>query len=309
MSTVQPRTKSCDYCRQNRVRCDRIERAPLRCARCQTRDLPCTFLPPQQSRLRVNKSRRACQHEEISGHGADLARNSPHDSSRLAAECTEASDAAEQPFQLNLYSGPDQQIGNVTVTVAKINEGFLYFFTRMHPNLPFLSPDLCIESTLQDPEQQVLVVWFSGGGQFVHRFAYLHPDRLHALVCGAPGTHTRIDYMKNYPLGVKDFESIFDRPVQWEVLRTVPTMFIVGDEDTDTSYLSVRGYQVDAENKDGRYRAIMLWEAAWKQAGGNSCFVAVSCAKHEDVKMWPSVEDFFSRHLPTLVDPAPSLAP
>ncbi|KAK9234061.1 hypothetical protein V1525DRAFT_414306 [Lipomyces kononenkoae] len=40
---------------------------------------------------------------------------------------------------------------------------------------------------------KVLLTGFSGGGQFVHRFTYLHPERLLAVNVGAPGSVTYLD--------------------------------------------------------------------------------------------------------------------
>jgi pimeloyl-ACP methyl ester carboxylesterase len=35
---------------------------------------------------------------------------------------------------------------------------------------------------------KVLLTWFSGGGQFVHGFTYLHPERLPAVNVSGPGS-------------------------------------------------------------------------------------------------------------------------
>lgn len=154
--------------------------------------------------------------------------------------------------------------------------------------------------------QKFFLYGFSGGGQFVHRFAFLHPKRLHALVCGAPGSHTEIDHTRNYPQGVKDFESIFGQPVQWTDLKSVPTMFIVGDADVDTSYINARGGVLDEDSKHGRYVAIQRWEKRWRQSGGISCLCVVSGAEHEEAKMWPDVWAFLKTRLAISRSSAPS---
>lgn len=45
------------------------------------------------------------------------------------------------------------------------------------------------------------LVGFSGGGQFVHRFFYLYPERLHAVAIGAPGRATPL-VREQWPAGI-----------------------------------------------------------------------------------------------------------
>lgn len=46
------------------------------------------------------------------------------------------------------------------------------------------------------------IVGFSGGGQFVHRFFYLYPERVHAVSIGAPGRATPL-VDKPWPEGIR----------------------------------------------------------------------------------------------------------
>jgi poly(3-hydroxybutyrate) depolymerase len=74
---------------------------------------------------------------------------------------------------------------------------------------------------------------FSGGAHFVHRFLYVHPERVAAAVVAAPGSVTLpID---DYPwwAGVADFERIFGRPLDWDRMRQVPIHLVVGANDTN----------------------------------------------------------------------------
>lgn len=50
---------------------------------------------------------------------------------------------------------------------------------------------------------QVHVFGFSGGAQFAHRFALLHPERVSSLCLAAAGWYTMPDASRRYPYGVR----------------------------------------------------------------------------------------------------------
>ena len=72
---------------------------------------------------------------------------------------------------------------------------------------------------------------FSGGGQFVHRFLYLHPDRVLGVSVGAPGVVTYLDSQRDWPAGVRNLDKIFGRPVDFESVKAVPVLCVVGRND------------------------------------------------------------------------------
>lgn len=72
---------------------------------------------------------------------------------------------------------------------------------------------------------------FSGGGQFVHRYALFYPRRVARMVLGAPGWYTFPDPERNYPLGLRSGR-------EWPKLKfapsrflQIPTLVVVGEED------------------------------------------------------------------------------
>ena len=74
---------------------------------------------------------------------------------------------------------------------------------------------------------------FSGGGQFVHRFFYLHPDRLKSLSIGAPGNATYLDQSRPWPLGISDITDRFDGArIELDRLKNVPVQMYIGVADT-----------------------------------------------------------------------------
>jgi poly(3-hydroxybutyrate) depolymerase len=93
---------------------------------------------------------------------------------------------------------------------------------------------------------------FSGGGQFVHRFAYLHAARLSALSVGAPGRVTRIDPDVPWWLGTADLRERFGQDLALDALRTVPVQMIVGAEDTDTWEIAEPGVDAGGDTRVAR---------------------------------------------------------
>ncbi|KAK4574899.1 hypothetical protein LTR86_001741 [Recurvomyces mirabilis] len=81
--------------------------------------------------------------------------------------------------------------------------------------------------------KQFFLMGFSGGGQFAHRFLYLHPERLSAASVGAPGSVTLLDQQKDWPHGVKGIEGCFGRLPSLTAMRLVPIHLIVGSADND----------------------------------------------------------------------------
>jgi poly(3-hydroxybutyrate) depolymerase len=78
---------------------------------------------------------------------------------------------------------------------------------------------------------RVFLMGFSGGGQFAHRFLYLHPERLAAVSVGAPGRVTLLDDAQTWPAGVADVSALFGRQIDKERIRQIPIHLVIGGED------------------------------------------------------------------------------
>lgn len=92
--------------------------------------------------------------------------------------------------------------------------------------------------------KKVFLFGHSGGGQFVHRFFYLHPDRLNAVSISAPGRITLLDDSMDYYEGTRNWKETFDKEIDYEAMKAVPVQMIVGEKDTsfigDAPYGSTR---------------------------------------------------------------------
>ncbi|KAK6004738.1 hypothetical protein QM012_008600 [Aureobasidium pullulans] len=79
---------------------------------------------------------------------------------------------------------------------------------------------------------KIFLMGFSGGGQFAQRFLYVYPDRLSAVSIGAPGNVTNLDDQQEWPKGIKNVQQVFDRPIDFSLIKAVDIHMVVGSKDT-----------------------------------------------------------------------------
>lgn len=80
---------------------------------------------------------------------------------------------------------------------------------------------------------KIYLTGFSGGGQFTHRFLYLHPERLAAVSVGAPGRVTHLDDGRDWPIGISNTGDLFDKEINAASIQDVPIQLVIGEEDTE----------------------------------------------------------------------------
>lgn len=147
---------------------------------------------------------------------------------------------------------------------------------------------------------KVMMYGFSGGGQFTQRFLYLHPEQILAASIGGPGTVTLLDFERDFWVGVKNFESVFGKPLDIEAMRRIPVHMIIGDKDINTWEITVkpgdRWWMEDA-NIAGvtRIDRIVSLKESFERQGIEVTFDVVPDVAHNDETMMPLVKDFFAK--------------
>lgn len=139
---------------------------------------------------------------------------------------------------------------------------------------------------------------FSGGGQFVHRFYYLHPHRLAGVSIGAPGRITELDDALPWWLGTGGMEERFGVSVDREALRRVPVHMVVGADDTETWEINNPGESnwMDGAEKTGstRVERLRTLERSLTSEGISVRFDLVPDVGHRGTLVLPAVEAFFA---------------
>lgn len=80
--------------------------------------------------------------------------------------------------------------------------------------------------------RRLFLFGYSGGAQFVHRFALRHPGRTAALAVGAAGWYTWPDTRNEWPLGLGGAQARLGAPIDLDRFLRLPMALWVGERDT-----------------------------------------------------------------------------
>lgn len=104
---------------------------------------------------------------------------------------------------------------------------------------------------------------FSGGGQFVHRFAMARPGRVNAFAIASAGWYTLPTEIARYPLGVSGPSS---PDVDISAFLKLPMLVMVGSADRDRDATLRQGRKIDAQQGADRVERAKRWAAAVNDA-------------------------------------------
>lgn len=149
---------------------------------------------------------------------------------------------------------------------------------------------------------QFAIFGFSGGGQFSHRFAILHPERLWAASVGAPGSVTLIDPDRDWWVGVRDLQQRFGKPFDLAALARVPVHMVVGTADLENWEITHQPggrYYMEGANDAGSTRPERLdtLAASFRAAGVNVTLDKLPGISHTRMEVLGHVKEFLVKVL------------
>jgi pimeloyl-ACP methyl ester carboxylesterase len=150
--------------------------------------------------------------------------------------------------------------------------------------------------------EQFALAGYSGGGQYVNRFAFLHPQRLWALSIGAPGSVTLLDADRRWWVGTGGMQELFDIAPDLNALRRVPVQLVVGAADVETWEITHREWGkhwMPGANDAGRTRVERAGalQRSLQAAGVDARLDVLPNIPHDGAKCVPAMEDFFAEQL------------
>jgi len=82
--------------------------------------------------------------------------------------------------------------------------------------------------------QQFYLFGYSGGGQFVHRFAMAHPDKVAKVAIGAAGWYTLPNVSRRFPHGLRTDSLLPDLNFDLQKILNIPACVLVGELDNES---------------------------------------------------------------------------
>jgi len=154
-----------------------------------------------------------------------------------------------------------------------------------------------VAETYRVESERFMLYGYSGGGQFVHRFFYLHPERLRAVSIGAPGAVTLLDNSKPWWLGVADVEELFGVTLNVEAMRAVAVQMVVGGDDVESMDQFDRSRTMAGSESAGstRVERLATLRANFEAHGIAVEHQVVPGLRHENYRFLPVVTGFFGR--------------
>ncbi|MGK2907845.1 MAG: alpha/beta fold hydrolase [Desulfuromonadales bacterium] len=111
-------------------------------------------------------------------------------------------------------------------------------YQQLGTNVQQERADMAFDHLLQDAHEwlgtapaPMRMFGFSGGGQFVHRYAMFYPKRVAKMVLAAPGWYTFPDPERRYPYGLKSTNDWPQLSFSLEKFLSIPTLVITGEQD------------------------------------------------------------------------------
>lgn len=107
---------------------------------------------------------------------------------------------------------------------------------------------------------------FSGGGQFIHRFAMARPARVRALATASAGWYTFPGDEARFPRGLA---GKIPHGADHAAFLKLPMLVIVGSEDRERDPALRQGWKIDAQQGADRVERARNWAAAVNDAARN----------------------------------------
>jgi len=167
-----------------------------------------------------------------------------------------------------------QQLGLVLVAPVFAAADFpRYQRLGLSTHQPGPRADLALDAVLEDVTRltgadttRFHLFGYSGGGQFAHRYAMLHPRRVIRAVLGAPGWYTFPDRTTAYPRGLRWTRQPPVTGLDAQHYLRVPMAVFVGEHDCYRDPALNRSARIDRQQGYTRVDRGQRWISAMRRA-------------------------------------------
>ncbi len=116
-----------------------------------------------------------------------------------------------------------------------------------------------------------LMTGFSASGAFVNRFTAVHPEKVMAAAAGGVNGLLILPLEEleneplNFPLGVNDFQDLFEKPFNAEAFKNTPQFLFMGELDDNDAIPYEDGYDLDERELVFKLLGEEMQPARWQK--------------------------------------------
>jgi hypothetical protein len=114
--------------------------------------------------------------------------------------------------------------------------------------------------------QKAFMFGYSGGGQFVHRFAMAYPHKVERIAIGAAGWYTYPDLTRRYPYGIQESDALPGLIFNPAGFLKIPALVVVGEWDNERDPGLNQARHIDRRQGITRIERGKRWTAAMRDA-------------------------------------------
>jgi pimeloyl-ACP methyl ester carboxylesterase len=123
-----------------------------------------------------------------------------------------------------------------------------------------------VSARLGIPASRFHLFGYSGGGQFAHRYAMAHPQRVASVSIGAAGWYTFPDATVRYPRGISGARGLDGVRFDPGAFLQVPASVFVGENDIDRDPELRQTDKLDRQQGGNRFERGINWIRAMREA-------------------------------------------
>ena len=148
-------------------------------------------------------------------------------------------------------------------------------YQRLKPSKQDIRSDLAFQQLISHardrfgvPQTSVVLFGYSGGGQFVHRYAMAYPRHVKRIAIAAPGWFTFPDKRIRFPRGISETSTLPDLTFDSSRFLKIPSLVLVGDNDVDRDKSLNQRRDIVAQQGRHRLERAHSWTDAMQSAAG-----------------------------------------
>lgn len=176
--------------------------------------------------------------------------------------------------QATLFAPYLESIGG-TLIAPVFSQRRFYGYQRLKYLKKGIRSDLALQQLIAHvhrrfgrPRKPVVMFGYSGGGQFVHRFAMAYPRHVKRIAVAAPGWFTFPDKRIRFPRGISETSTLPDLIFDSSRFLKIPSLVLVGDKDVGRDKSLNQRSEIDAQQGRHRLERAKNWIDAMQSAAG-----------------------------------------